>query len=169
MKKLGLGLFCAAASLCILLAGMADYAFAIGTFKDGFYARYVKEDSGNAKEQTLAEAATASTGKCYICHVNMTKLGEKGLGKKVRNNYGKALSAFLEKDNFSSERREAQPDKVAAEVQAALEKVEAMKSDPANASSPTFLELIQSGKLPGDGKPDAADVKRAIAERDAEE
>ena len=169
MKKLGLGLLCTTLSLGIFLEGTANTAFAIGAFKEGFFARYIKEDSSDAKEQALTAAAGATTGKCYVCHVNMTTLGEKGLGKKVRNNYGRALSTFLEKKNFSTERREAEPEKAAAEIQAALEKVESMKSDPADATSPTFLELIQSGKLPGDGKPDPADVKRAITEREAEE
>ena len=79
--------------------------------------------------------------KCYVCHV-------KGQKKKVRNVYGEALSKLLDKDNFKAARRKAEPDKAMAEVQAALEKVEAMKVDPKAADSPTFGDLLKAGKLP---------------------
>ena len=147
----------------------SETAFAIAPFKKQFFETYVKEDPSSPTETTLAEAANAKTGKCYVCHVNMTTKGESGLGKKIRNNYGRALSQFLEKKNFSSERRKAEPDAVKAEIQAALKKVAEIKSDPSNPDSPTFGELIAAGKLPGNDIPDADDLARAIKERDEEE
>lgn len=68
--------------------------------------------------------------KCNVCHV--------GKSKKDRNEYGKALSKFITK------KEKKKPDK----IQEALQKAEGEHSDPANASSPTFGELMKEGKLP---------------------
>ena len=142
MKKLSMVLIIGSFSLAMFICSSAKDALAISTFKNEFFETYVKENPSTPEEKAFAELAGATTGKCWVCHVNMTKRGESGLGKKVRNNYGKALSNFLDKENFSSERRDAEPDKVKAEIQAALKKVAAMKSDPKDANSPTFGELI---------------------------
>ncbi len=167
MKKIGFTLLAGTLAVAVLASGAAKEATAISAFKSEFFDTYVKEDPSTAQESAFAEAANASTGKCYVCHVNMTAKGEKGLGKKIRNNYGRALSEFLDKENFSSERRSAEPDKVKAEIQEAFKKVAAMKSNPSDPSSPTFGELIAAGKIPGNDVPDPEDLKRAIAERDS--
>ena len=160
-----------------LLSGVFVFGFAfcsslrpcqaIPPFKNEFFAVYVKESPSSPEETSLAEAAGAKTGKCWVCHVNMSTRGEKKLGKKVRNNYGKALSQFLKKDDFSSERRKAEPEEVKAEIREALTKVEALKSDTNDSNSQTFGELIASGKLPGNDEPDKEDLETAIKERDA--
>jgi hypothetical protein len=165
MRRLGCFLLCAAVMFAVFHAAQRS-AMAIPPFKNEFEAVYVKENPATPQETALAEAAMATTGKCWVCHVNMSNRGEKGLGKKIRNNYGKALSQLLKKEDFGSERRAEEPDKVKAEIQEAMKKVEAMKSDPDNADSPTFGELMAAGKLPGNDEPDPEDLKRAIKERD---
>lgn len=166
MRKLGLSwVFGAAVFAGIVSAGVQE-ASAIKPFKDGFFEEYVEETPATPEATKFAEAATAKTGKCWICHVNMSPLGEKKLGKRVRNNYGKSLSSLLKKENFGSDRRKAEPDAVKKEIQDALKKVAAMKSDPSDPKSPTYGELIASGKLPGNGKPDQEDLDRAIKKRD---
>lgn len=171
MKRVGMSCLCGTLVVTLVIGSFASHALAITAFKNEFFETYVKENPSSAAEKSFADVASATTGKCWVCHVNMSKYEppETGLGKKVRNSYGKALSQFLQKDKFSSDRRKAEPDKVKVEIQAALKKVAAMKSDPKDPKSPTFGELIASGKLPGDGKPDAADLKKAIAAREAEE
>ncbi|NIP86754.1 MAG: hypothetical protein GTO03_14815 [Planctomycetales bacterium] len=144
-----------------------ETSHAIPPFKIEFFEVYVKEDPSTPEETALAEAADAKTGKCWICHVNMKDRGEAKLSKKVRNNYGKALSQFLKKDDFSSERTKAEPDKVKAEIRDAFTKVEALKSDPDDPASKTFGELIAAGQLPGNDEPDKEDLEAAIKERDA--
>ncbi|MEK6194968.1 MAG: hypothetical protein N2F24_12180 [Deltaproteobacteria bacterium] len=166
MKKYGIGLLCVVISLGTLWPNSEQNVMAIGFFKNGFFEMYVPDSPSSDAEKNLEKAAKAKTGKCWICHVNMKAEGEEKLGKKVRNNYGKAVSEFLDKENFSSKRRKAEPEVAAKEVQAALKKVESMKSDPSDPNSPTFKELIEAGKLPGNGKPDPGDLENAIKERE---
>jgi hypothetical protein len=113
-------------------------ALALPPFNKEFQAKYVKADSADDKEKAFAELVT-KTAKCNVCHV--------GMDRKQRNAYGKQLSTLLKKDNFKAERLQAEPDKVKAEINAALEAVAAMKSGDGDA--PTFGELIVQGKLPG--------------------
>lgn len=167
MKRFVSGLLTGVFVFGLALCWSSQPCHAIPPFKTEFFAVYVKENPSTPEETSLAEAAEAKTGKCWICHVNMSERGEKKLGKKVRNNYGRALSQFLKKDDFSSDRRKAEPEKVQAEIREAFDKVAAMKSDESNAESKTFGELIASGQLPGNDEPDKDDVEAAIKERDA--
>jgi len=111
----------------------AQPAGAINNFRKEFEARYVKPDSTEPNDVALREAFEAA--KCYVCHV-------KGESRKVRNAYGTALSELLDKkedkDNLEK-------------IREALDTVAASKSDPNNPDSPTFGELISSGKLPVGG------------------
>ena len=167
MKRFVPGLLSGVFVFGIALCLSSKQCQALPPFRVEFFAVYVKENPSSPEETSLAEAAGAKTGKCWICHVNMTKRGEKKLGKKVRNNYGTALSQFLKKADFKTERRKAEPEKVKAEIREALTKVEAMKSDPSDSNSKTFGELIASGKLPGNDEPDKEDLETAIKEREA--
>lgn len=97
-------------------------------FKNAFEAKYVKADSTDAAEQALA--AAVKEAKCNVCHT--------GTSKKMRNAYGKALDQLLDK---------AEKDPV--KITEALEKVAAEKSNPEDANSKTFGELLKEGKLPG--------------------
>ncbi|HEX3726100.1 MAG TPA: hypothetical protein VHV08_07645 [Pirellulales bacterium] len=126
-------------ALCGVMAGALlaklNSAHALEAFKKEFDNKYVKKDGTTDAEKNLA--AAAEKAKCNICHV--------GKSKKARNEYGKALSTLLtKKDAKNSEK-----------IQKALDDIATMKSDPKDASSPTFGELISEGKLPG-GDPAAA-------------
>lgn len=166
MKRFAVGLLYGTLALGISWSVQRD-ASAIAPFKKEFFAVYVDKDTDDAHKQAFAVAANAKTGKCWVCHVDMKQRGEEKLGKKVRNNYGKALSKFLQKENYSSKRRKAEPEKASEEIREAFKKVGAMKSDPNDSDSPTFDELIAAGKLPGNGEPDEEDLKKAVAERDS--
>lgn len=136
---------------CVASAALGTHlpsALALPPFWKEFEAKYVKADSANEKEKAFAVlAANAKTGKCFVCHA-------VGQEKKVRNAYGKQMSTLLKKDNFKSERLQAEPDKCKAEIIAALDAVSAMKSG--DDKSSTFGELIAQAKLPGGDPPAAA-------------
>ncbi len=123
-------LACVALVSLIALALTAQPASAVKQFKDQFDAKYVKSDSKDAKDQAFSEAVAAA--KCNLCH--------KGTSKKDRNVYGDALDKLLDRNTDKDD---------AAKIQAALDKAAAEKSNPADAKSPTFGELISAGKLPG--------------------
>ena len=126
MKKVCLMLL-----LGLLAVGFAVNAQATPVFKKHFDKSYV-ESSDN---KDFVEAAKAA--KCNVCHY--------GKSKKNRNDYGKALSKFLKKDDFKTSRVKAEPDKVEAEMKEGFEKAGKEK----NADGKTFAELIKDGKLPG--------------------
>jgi hypothetical protein len=129
MKKVCACLVCGFA----VLSYCAAPAHAVMEFKKQFDAKYV-EGNGNAK---FVEAA--GTAKCNICHDANSK------SKKDRNEYGRALSTLLKKDNFKADRISAEPDKVKAEILEAFKKVEEMKA----ASGKSFGDIIKAGALPG--------------------
>jgi hypothetical protein len=93
----------------IALVLTANSAFAIKPFLDEFVKKY----------PTVSGAATA---KCGVCH--------EGSDKKMRNAYGKALDALLEKGDA----------KDTAKIDGAFEKVAK--------DTPKFGENLKAGKLP---------------------
>ena len=126
---------------CLLtLSVAAPAARAIPPFMKEFQAKYAKPDSADEKEKAFA-ALIIETTKCNVCHV-------QGEPKKARNAYGTALSKLLKKGDFGAERLKAEPEKVTAEIVAALDTVSAEKS--AGDGSPTFGELLAQFKLPAD-------------------
>jgi hypothetical protein len=128
-------------AVCIAVAATvasAPWARAIPPFYKAFQDKYVKADATDEKDKAFAEQVN-TTAKCNVCHV--------GVNKKMRNAYGMQLAMLLKKDNFKAPRLKEEPDKVKEEINAALDKVAAMKS--AGDDSPTFGELIGQGKLPG--------------------
>jgi len=127
MKKVVVTLVAAA----IVVGLSLNTAYAIKPFKDEFDAKYVK-DSSNAE---FAEAVKKAN--CNVCH---GKNAEGKDDKKVRNAYGKALDKLLDKKEDAKNKEK---------IQAALETVAKEKSNPDDANSPTFGDLIKSGKLPG--------------------
>jgi len=120
---------------CIVAQGLflasADRAYAVATFSKEFVAKYVDKESDKPHEKALAEAVAKV--KCNVCH--------EGKKKKDLNVYGAALGELLDKKADA---------KNVEKIQAALEQVGAMKSDPEDANSPTFDELFRQGKLPGE-------------------
>jgi hypothetical protein len=133
MKRAWLPVLCAMLAAGVLLTLCISEAKAVKQYKDQFEAKYVKPDSNDSAQKALAEAAAKA--KCLICH--------EGTSKKDRNRYGKVLAELLDRKKDTDDN-----DK----IQAALDKAAAAKSDPADAKSPTFGELIKAGKLPG-GEP----------------
>ena len=133
MKKLLLPLLCGAFAAGVMLWLGTPQAEAVKRFKDEFEAKYVKPDSKDPNERALADAAAKA--KCLICH--------EGKRKKNRNAYGKALAELLDrkKDRDNQEK-----------IRAALDDVAKKKSNPDDADSPPFGDLIAGGKLPG-GEP----------------
>lgn len=123
MKKLVLLMIVAAA---VSSLGV-EAARAVPPFKKEFDNLYVKKDSTEAPDKALAEAVEKV--KCNVCHV--------GKDKKKRNAYGEALKKLINK-------KEKDP----AKIKEAIEKVGAEHSDPNDANSPTYGDLIKEGKLP---------------------
>ena len=76
-------------------------------------------------------------GGSYSCHF--------GKSKKNRNDYGKALSKLLKKDDYKTARVKAEAEAVDKELEEAFKKVEAMKSP----GGQTYGERIKAGELPG--------------------
>jgi hypothetical protein len=122
------------------LLAQVDTAHAIDPFKKEFEAKYVKAEPGTPEEMALT--AAVKKAKCNVCHV--------GVKKKDKNAYGLALDALLDKKADAKDK---------AKIQESLDKVAEMKSDPNDAASPTFGELIKQGKLPG-----GEDTAQAAAE-----
>ncbi|NBV45387.1 MAG: hypothetical protein EBR86_07035 [Planctomycetia bacterium] len=118
-----------AAVVAVVVGGSARPAFAIKQFLDEFKAVYVKPDSNDPADKSLA--AAVETAKCNVCHV--------GMNKKDRNAYGSALAELLDKKEDA---------KNVEKIRQSLEKVAGMPSDPAKADSPKFGDLIKQGKLP---------------------
>ena len=127
--------------VAIALLAETRTAYAVAPLKKLFESKYVKKDPTTDAEKTLLVAVKKA--KCNVCHV--------GKKKKDHNIYGKALSELLTKKDRKDKEKLA----------AALETVDAMKSNPDDASSPTFGELIAQGKLPA-GEP--AEVATVSAE-----
>jgi len=118
----------AALAAAVGLSFLAQPAWAIKPFKDAFEEKYVKADSKAPAEAALATAAKEA--KCGICH---------GKSKKDRNAYGAELDKLLDKDQDKDNKQK---------IADALDKVAGMKSNPKDAKSPTFGEVIAKGKLP---------------------
>ncbi len=119
-------------ALCGLIAlgtQLAQVAQGIEPFKKEFENKYVKKEPSTDAEKAFAAAATKA--KCNVCHVGKTK--------KTRNEYGKALHDLLDRKTDA---------KNIPKIQAALDQVAGMKSNPKDPGSPTFGDLIKEGKLP---------------------
>ena len=127
MKKLCvLCLFAVAAVLA-----QPKSADAVPAFKKGFAAKYVTKE-------TPKEFATAvKKASCNVCHI-------KGKKKKVRNQYGLALSKLLKKKDFTSAKVKADPKGKGKAMNEAFAKVEKMK----NKEGKTYGALLKAHKLP---------------------
>ena len=120
----------AIAWMCAIFAALATSpAGADKAFRDQFKVKYIKPDSADPKDVALREAF--QDAGCNVCHV--------GDERENRNAYGQALGKFLSRKTDKKNR---------PKIQAALDKVAAMKSNPSDPASPTFGDLIRQGKLP---------------------
>ena len=117
-------IFCFASLL--LISSLAQSALAVLQFQKEFVNLYVGED----KESDWATEVKAA--KCFVCH--------QGKKKKNHNPYGQHFEPLLDKKKDAKN-----PEKIIE----ALKKVADMHSVEGDDKSPTFGELIKSGKLPG--------------------
>ncbi len=114
-------------------------AMAITHFKKIWGEHYTPkkgEPGGDAVSEDFRKLT--SKAACNVCHVK----GEDK--KKVRNEYGEALSKLLKAEDFSKERIKDEPEKVQEEIIAAFKAVEELKSK----DDKTFGEKIKEGELP---------------------
>ena len=142
MKKLFLLTCCGLLAAAWTLCWNTPTAEAIKGFKAEFEAKYVKEESNDPKEQTLAEAFDKAG--CNVCHLGGFR------DREQRNGYGEALSELLdkEKDKASDEMSDDEKAAIQARIQAALEQVAKTKIDPDDPNSPTFADKLAAGELP---------------------
>ena len=122
----------------LLVVGSSTDAWAIREFKKAFKERYVR-----TSEHAQLETHFKKVG-CYTCHI-------KGEKKEARNDYGEALSQFIEGDAGErlkaakqDNRRKEELAAVEAELQQAFEQVEKLK----HPCGETYGEIIASGRLP---------------------
>jgi hypothetical protein len=116
------------AGLLILL--LSAPALAVKPFNDGFIREYVKRDT--------PFAAKVEAAKCNLCHID-------GKPKKMRNEFGMAVSKFLKKDNVGPGKpidptTEAGQKAIAAGLAKALEEK--------RADGKSFGDVIKAGELP---------------------
>lgn len=114
--------------LCFAL-GLSRAASAFPQFFNEFKAKYVNEN-GNADDKAFAELVN-NKAKCGVCHGKDAQGKEN---KKIRNEYGKALSKLINKDDKKDK----------AKIQKALETVAGEKSP----SGATYGERLKEHKLP---------------------
>jgi hypothetical protein len=141
MRKFAVSLLFAFLALAVLNAGRLH---AFPPFFKAFNEQYIAKH----KDKKFAEYVTKEV-KCYVCHQ----------GKKVgphRNPYGKNFEKLLTKKDIKN----------ADKINAALEKVGKMHSDPKNDKSPTYDELIAESKLPSGMK--LEDLKKDPPKKEGE-
>ncbi len=126
MKKYRVSLVCLAAAAVI-----ASTAFAIPPFDAAFKKMYVKE--GDPLEAKVKEV------KCNVCHV--------GKEKKDRNEYGKAVSKYLKKADFTGDAKKYEKP-TDPEAQKAMEEGLKKAGEEKSAGGKTFDEILKSGELP---------------------
>jgi hypothetical protein len=127
MRKLALTLLLAA--YAIVCAGVRPAA-AIAPFQ----AAFIKEYINNHKDKEFAKYVKTQA-KCNICHQG------KATPKNVYHNaYGKELVKLLDPKKDGRDQKK---------IQAALQKVAKMHTNPKDPKSPTYGELIAKSKLPG--------------------
>jgi len=116
------------ASLTVALT--ATPAWAIKPFNDGFIKEYTKKDT--------PFAAKVEGAKCNLCHID-------GKPKKMRNEFGMAVSKFLKKDDFG-EGKKFDPKAEAGQKAIAAGLAKALTEKRADGKS--FADVIKAGELP---------------------
>ena len=119
-------------ALVALSVFSASEVLAVKQFEDEFKKMYLPQGNPANPNQKALEAEV-QTAKCNVCHV-------AGKKKTDRNAYGQELGKLLNRKVDAKDPKK---------IQAALKKVEGMRSQPDDEKSPTFGEKINSGKLPG--------------------
>jgi hypothetical protein len=128
-------------ALALVGVGHLRRAAAFPPFLKEFGEKYMQKESPLYK-------AYEGKATCNVCHVGGTT------DRHHRNAYGQALDKELNKSDadalgFAERRRNPLAAKAAQEkVRQALNRVEGLPSDPMRQSSPSFGELIRTGRLP---------------------
>jgi hypothetical protein len=143
MRKLALTLLLAA--LVTACLGVRPAA-AIAPFQAAFMKEYIT----NHKDKEYAKYVKTEA-KCNICHRG--KVNPKNIH---HNAYGKELVKLLDAKKDAKDQKK---------IQAALQKVAKMHSDPKDEKSPTYGELIAASKLPGG---DLKESKRELTDEEKE-
>ncbi|SRR6056297_2169818 len=122
----------AAVSACLMF--VATPAMATSEFSKAWKEAYLSGDDVDADYVKLARRAS-----CNVCHIKGHP--EK---KEVRNEYGKAIHEFLDKEKFTKDYIKANPEKAQEEMAAGFKKAGEKKSS----DGETFAAKIKAGKLP---------------------
>jgi hypothetical protein len=113
-----------------VLAGSSASAHAYNEFYKQWIEMYV-DDADTSKEATEYSDLVTGTDKCLVCH--------QGKTKKKHNAYGKHFVGVIDKTHK----------KDVDKIKQVLKDVGAKKSNPDDANSKTYDELIKEFKLPG--------------------
>lgn len=114
-------------------ATFTNDAFAITAFSKQFKSEFTDKDKDPDWYKTVSKAS------CNVCHVK----GHPDK-KEARNEYGKAVHKFLDKEDFPKDYLKENPDEAAAKILAGLKKAGEMKSS----DGKTFSEKIEAKTLP---------------------
>ena len=114
------------------LFALSTGASATSDFNKVWKAEYTKGDDVDADFKKVARKAG-----CFVCHV-------KGEKKTSRNEYGTAVSEFLNKDDFPKEYIRASPDEAKAKILEGIKKANDKKS----ADGRKFGEKLEANELP---------------------
>jgi hypothetical protein len=137
MKKLVIAMFAVVVAGSTFLGLYVSTAQSRPQYLNQFKSMYIKPD-GSDNDKALASAFNGLSQKCLVCHV-------EGKSKKERNNYGKALAKDIVPADATGFKGETDKSK----IDEALKKVADEHTDPNDPKSPTYGDLIKSGKLPG--------------------
>jgi hypothetical protein len=108
-----------------------------------FYNAFIDEYIRNHSDPKFVELVTKEA-KCLVCHQGMRS-------RKNRNKYGNEVDKLLDRKTDAKDREK---------IVAALKKSLAVRTDPKNDKSPTYLDLVKGSKLPGG---DLAELKKEPA------
>jgi hypothetical protein len=120
--------WCTLAGLAVMLT--ASDAWAVKPFNDSFIREYVKKDT--------PFAAKVEAAKCNLCHLD-------GKPKKMRNEFGMAVSKHLKKDDVGTGKKiDPATENGQKAIAAGLAKALAEK----RADGKSFEDVIKAGELP---------------------
>jgi hypothetical protein len=136
MKKFCVVSFSIAVAVAIVLTFSTRTAESRQPYAKKFASKYTKAD-GTDEEKAFAVLVT--NAKCTVCH-------EPGNDKKLRNRYGKALAEIIKPKDVPADWKGETDNK---KIEEALDKVALIHIDVKDDKSPTYAELIKTGKLPG--------------------
>ena len=136
-----------------LLAASVLVAFAAPAFADPkFYIVFKKEWLEKHPDKKFAEAMDKPDARCFVCHQ-----GKKS--KKHHNAFGVHLVDLLDR------KKDLKDDKKIAD---SIKKVLAMKVDPKNDKSETYLDRLKASKWPG-GELEALKKEPKVTEEEKKE